>query len=356
MRASDGVFYGTASDGGALNQGTIYRITTNGSFTALYSLRNSTNGRAPTGLTQAADGNLYGMTWMGGTYGVGTIFKFGTNGVFKTLMSFNTTDGSYPYYRLLAGADGNLYGSTPVGGVNNNGTLFRCSTNGTLTTLVFFSQTNGAQPRGELVFGHDGNLYGTTAAGGTFGHGTIFKVTTNGVLTTLIHFDGTNAAHPAAGLVQTREGFFYGTTVYRGVNHEDYGTLFRMTTNGMLTTLIRFDGTNGTRPHSHLIQGNDGSIYGDFSDAEFQQGINGGTILRLNEQPTIASMVGNSSEATLTWHSFLNRTYRVEYKLSPVDSEWSILASPVLSQGNQTSYTVNTSETAQRCFRLVLLP
>ena len=44
------------------------------------------------------------------------------------------------------------------------------------------------------------------------GGGLVFQVTTNGVLTTLISFDGTNEAYPYGGLTLGSDGNFYGTT------------------------------------------------------------------------------------------------------------------------------------------------
>jgi uncharacterized repeat protein (TIGR03803 family) len=39
-----------------------------------------------------------------------------------------------------------------------------------------------------LIQASDGNFYGTTTYGGPHGGGTVFQVTTNGVLTTLVAF------------------------------------------------------------------------------------------------------------------------------------------------------------------------
>ena len=75
----------------------------------------------------------------------------------------------------------------------------------TLQTLCSFNGTNGANPNA-LTLGNDGNFYGTTWIGGSRtnlpylnGVGTVFKVTTNGTLTTLVSFNSTNGAAPYAG-------------------------------------------------------------------------------------------------------------------------------------------------------------
>jgi uncharacterized repeat protein (TIGR03803 family) len=55
--------------------------------------------------------------------------------------------------------------------------------------------------------------------GGTNGYGTVFKISTNGALTTLYSFTGGNdGAYPDAGLVQGSDGYFYGTTDGGGTN------------------------------------------------------------------------------------------------------------------------------------------
>ena len=62
--------------------------------------------------------------------------------------------------------------------------------------------------------GSDGNFYGTTSSSGTNGYGTVFKISANGALTSLYSFTGGNdGANPYAGLVQGSDGYFYGTTL-----------------------------------------------------------------------------------------------------------------------------------------------
>jgi uncharacterized repeat protein (TIGR03803 family) len=102
-----------------------------------------------------------------------------------------------------------------------------------------------------LVQGTNGNLYGTTSSGGASGYGTVFRITTNGTLTTLVSFDyNSNGADPYAGLVQGSDGNFYGTTEYGGAN--GMGIAFRMTSDGTFTNLFSFAGTDGASPQAVL--------------------------------------------------------------------------------------------------------
>jgi uncharacterized repeat protein (TIGR03803 family) len=231
IQGKDGSFYGTTAIGGTNFGGTAFQVMTNGALATLVSFYTSGNGGANpyAGLMQASDGSLYGTTYQGGTNGYGTIFKLTTNGTFTSLYSFTgTNDGGNPYAGLVQGPDGNFYGTTFFGGTNGYGTVFKFATNGTFTSLYSFTGTNdGANPYAGLVQGSDGNFYGTTFYGGTNGYGTVFEFATNGTFTSLYSFTGTNdGANPYAGLVQNVDGSFYGTTTYGGTN--GYGTVFRL--------------------------------------------------------------------------------------------------------------------------------
>jgi uncharacterized repeat protein (TIGR03803 family) len=112
---------------------------------------------------------------------------------------------------------------------------------GTLTTLYNFcsqsSCADGASPAAAVVQGNDGELYGTTSGGGSSGYGTVFKITEAGALTTFHNFCAhsgcTDGAAPAAELIQANDGNFYGTT---GGSY-GVGTIFKVTRRGTLTTL-----------------------------------------------------------------------------------------------------------------------
>jgi uncharacterized repeat protein (TIGR03803 family) len=287
-QGADGSFYGTTEYGGIYDDGTVFKITTNGTLTTLVSF-GYTNGASPqAALVQGADGNFYGTTVDGGTDSAGTVFRMTSNGTLTTLASFNyNVTGGYPSAGLVQGIDGSFYGTTASGGTNGHGTVFSMTTNGALTNLVSFDNTNGAQPNAALVQGADGNFYGTTAGGGTYGDGTVFSMTTNGTLTTLVSFDYTNGAQPQAALVQAADGSFYGTTEYGGA--DGYGTVFRMATNGTRTILVTFDySDNGAYPSAGLAQGADGSFHGTTSEG----GSNGdGTLFEVSSNGTLNTLL-----------------------------------------------------------------
>jgi uncharacterized repeat protein (TIGR03803 family) len=66
---------------------------------------------------------------------------------------------------------------------------FSAPTIPTFTSLLSFDEANGAYPgQTSLVQATDGNFYGTTGSGGATNYGTVFSVTSSGVLTTLYSF------------------------------------------------------------------------------------------------------------------------------------------------------------------------
>src|SRR5258708_714310 len=275
--SSNGSFYGTTYAGGAKGQGTIFRITSGGALTTLYSFcaqSNCADGVIPlAGLIQATDGNWYGTTFGGGNsacsgayYGCGTVFRMTPAGQFTTLYTFPSSGN--PAAGLIQSRDGNLYGTT-TGNPSNAGfsTIFKISLSGTFTTVYRFGYA--ADVYDGLVQGTDGNFYGTTAEGGNvtkcalYGCGTVFKMTPTGTLTTIYNFcsaaNCTDGAIPFSPLIQATDGNFYGMT-----NGDGYGpgTVFSISAGGALSTLQAFDGTNGAGSYCGFLQRTDGVLSG----------------------------------------------------------------------------------------------
>ena len=284
----DGNFYGTASEGGANSNGTVFQITPGGTLSVIYSfckLTSCTDGAQPSGaLIFGSDGNLYGTTAAGGADNEGTVFELTLGGTLTVLYSFcskaDCADGSQPIAALVQGTDGNFYGTTSAGGSSPGyGTVFQLIPNGTmstLNTLHSFRLTDGDYPGAPLIQATDGNFYGTTQAGGAGtvkkpkGQGTVFQITPGGMFTNLYTFCPGKAkcpfgAQPISGLVQGSDGNFYGTTATGGSYKNcayGCGTIFEVTSGGALTSLAKFNADNGDYPAGGLIQAADGTLYG----------------------------------------------------------------------------------------------
>jgi uncharacterized repeat protein (TIGR03803 family) len=260
IQASDGNFYGTST----ARQGSLFQLTAAGVITTLYTFSNGANGLGPeSNLIQASDGNLYGTTTAGGAYYNGTVFKMSLSGAFTLLASFPANPCQIYNSALLQASDGNFYGTT-TGGSSCAGTVYRITPAGALTTLYNFSGSDGALPQAALVQAPGGGLlYGTTVQGGASNAGTVFSISTAGVLKTLLSFTGTNGAWPDAPLVFGSDGNLYGTTSAGGANNA--GTVFRVTPAGVLTTLYAFSGASDGFTPNGLILGSDGNFYGTTS-------------------------------------------------------------------------------------------
>ncbi|HTA23753.1 MAG TPA: choice-of-anchor tandem repeat GloVer-containing protein [Terriglobales bacterium] len=268
---------------------------------------NLQNGAEPlaTVLVQGRDGNFYGTTYEGGmgdycalqSGGCGTVFKMTPEGKLTTLHNFcsqsGCPDGSQPYAGLVLTANGDFYGTTLQYGANQGGTVFRITQEGEFTTLYnFCSQpycTDGQAPRAPLVQASDGNLYGTTTGGGGgVDGGTVFRITRQGKLTTLLSFAGPDGFAPMGGLIQATDGNLYGTTIGGGTGacgrNGGCGTIFKITLKGELSTLYNFDEfLNGAYgPTAGLVEGTDGNFYG----TSYDQGGNEGAVFSITPAGT----------------------------------------------------------------------
>jgi uncharacterized repeat protein (TIGR03803 family) len=278
VEGSDGNFYGTTMGGGTggTGFGTVFKITPSGVLTTLHSFAKVDGSSPSAGLTKGSDGNFYGMTTFGGAMDDGTVFKITPSGTFTMLYSFSGSDGQFPFGTVIQGSDGNFYGTTIQGGATGPGTVFKLDTSGvmpTLMTLHSFAGSDGAQPYGGLIQGSDGNFYGMTTTGGpghdaNSGYGTVFMITSLGALTTIHSFEGSDGAVPMGELTHGSDGNFYGTTSQGGASFNPvtftngYGSVFKVTPAGTLTTIHSFAGSDGSLPYGGPIQANDGSFYG----------------------------------------------------------------------------------------------
>jgi uncharacterized repeat protein (TIGR03803 family) len=360
VEGRDGSFYGTTTAGGTSNSGTVFKLSTEGALTTLVSFV-GTNGAAPySSLVEGKDGYFYGTTAVGGTHSRGAAFQMTTNGALTNLFSFDA-QGFNIYAGLVQGLDGNFYGTAYQGGTNGAGTVYQLTTNGAFSALYCFTGDNdGANPYAGLMQTADGSFYGTTFWGGSNELGTVFKLATNGALVASVSFNGTNGAFPHAGLMQAADGNLYGTTESGGAYTNELGagcgTVFKLTTNGVLTTLFSFNGTNGLFPQAGLVQGSDGSFYGTTSSG----GASGnGTVFRLSLTPPAAplflTVTQTSGTIRMTWSATVDQQYQMLYKTNLNQASWSN-SGGVINATNTVMTTLDAvGSDRQRYYRVEML-
>jgi uncharacterized repeat protein (TIGR03803 family) len=269
--------------------GSVYRMTTSGGYTLLYSFCKegnpcATTGSQPSGgVTLGFDGNLWGTTEYGGPSTdaecgglCGTVFYITpTTEKWHLVYSFtNDGDGAFPIYPVLQGQDGNMYGVSEQPSDGRSGAFYKLTTKGKIKAAQPFPYSNGPDPNNLPAQGVDLNFYGTTAYGGSGtcegGCGVVYKATAAGSPTVLHNFtgwvsstvyDGSEPYHCV--LVQGPDGYLYGTT-YAGGEFKD-GTVFRILPSGDGYALLHsFPSATGDGefPYSGLTLGTDGNLYG----------------------------------------------------------------------------------------------
>jgi len=313
---SGNILYGTGNQGGMGANGTVFKVSRNGSgFGILHTfsassganLTNSDGANPQAGLILSGS-TLYGAAADGGTNGSGTLFRVNTDGTgFTNLHTFNFSDsgGAVPGNMILSG--NTLYGAASDGGSNGSGALFSININGAgFTNIYSFTATSSSTPYtngdgaypASLILSSN-TLFGTANSGGGSGNGTVFRLNTDGTgFTNLYSFTAGNnnsnyylsytnndGTRPVAVVLSGNT--MYGVAEYGGPN--GCGTLFALNTDGSsftnLHTFAAFaensanylTNLDGFQPVGIFLSGN--TLYG----ATEYGGPNGsGTVFALN--------------------------------------------------------------------------
>ena len=272
VQGPDGTLYGTTYEGEGNVRGTVFKLQPDGSgFRVLKWFTNRAEGANPhAGLTLLGS-VLYGTTTQGGNSNAGTVFKMSTDGAGYTVLKHcNVPDGAYPYGNLILSGN-TLYGTTSGGGSSNYGTIFKMNIDGTGHTRLknFRGVGDGWEPRAGLTLS-DGILYGTTYGG----YGLVFKIDTNGGGFAALAQPGSSRA----GLVLSGNTL-YGTT-WGAIDLN--GTVFKVNIDGTGYTVLKH-GTflEGRRPHGNLIlSGN--TVYGTMFSGGGDDWNDGGAVFQMN--------------------------------------------------------------------------
>jgi uncharacterized repeat protein (TIGR03803 family) len=279
IEASNGLLYGSTSEGGISNQGTIFRLGRDGSgYQVLHKFTGTAGaaGQRIGGLTEGSNGFLYGTTRYGGNSKKGTVFRIQPDGgSYQDIHHFTGTHagGAGPVARVIEGPEGKLYGSTfgatIEGTVTNQGTLFSLNSDGTGHTVLrkFTGQGgDGGNPYAELTVGEDGRLYGTTVFGGDTKQGVLFRIRPDGSDYLRLHSFQTaegGGTTPYGPVLETAPGTLHGMTSAGGTN--GVGLVYTLQTDGSGYRALRSfigDTADGGVPYGGLVRGADGAMYG----------------------------------------------------------------------------------------------
>jgi uncharacterized repeat protein (TIGR03803 family) len=184
--------YGVTEGGGKYDAGVAYELIPNGSGgwtqSILHSFGEGSDGIYPYAEVLALDvrGNLYGTTSAGGALQAGTVFKLSQNAAGSwgevVLYSFDGAVAGNPYSGVIIDGKANLYGTCANGnGETTVGAVFELSPQPdgkwNNRNLLMFTRENGEFPESPVVRDAYGNLYGTTLLGGTSNNGVVYEVT-----------------------------------------------------------------------------------------------------------------------------------------------------------------------------------
>jgi len=290
-----GALYGTTQQGGPENDGTVFALTPPPTFcrsltcywneTILHTFTGAPDGFNPWGETLVFDaaGNIYGTTTNGGVHDAGTVFELSPSGSGYTesiIHNFagSPNDGANPEAGVVLDAAGNLYGTTGDGGTGRGcdygcGTAFQLTPSGGSwqeNVLVNFDFglaefAGGIYPYSPLVLDASGNLYGTTIYSGNITlNGIVFKLApSDGGFTPSLSFAFPSSCQPYGGVIMDSEGNFFGQCVYGGAS--GIGWVFELSNCSQHCTVVDlhdFTGYDGGMPSSPVTLDANGNLYG----------------------------------------------------------------------------------------------
>jgi uncharacterized repeat protein (TIGR03803 family) len=239
-------------------------------------------------------GNLYGTTWAGGAVELGTVYELSPNGsggwneavLYSFCAAPNCTDGARPSGPLVFDSAGNLYGTAAWGGNNacadtaGCGLIFELSPAGagwTETVLYTFCPdgtcAGGANPETGVIFDRAGNLWGITSSGSGDGNAVVFELSPSakGWTNQTIYQAG---ASFSVGLTMDSAGNIFGL---------GFDAVFELSPNGTggwnPTTIYNFTSAAVGPPAGAFVADKTGNLYGAASGGGANQV---GTVYRLS--------------------------------------------------------------------------
>lgn len=269
----NGFLYGATSgggrDSGVRGCGVVFKMTKTGAETVLWTFQGSPNdGCGPEGeLIMDLQGNLYGTTHAGGMAGEGTIFKVTPEGTETVLYHF--VGGLFNVGGTIAldQTHNLLYGiafqeQPDLSFLPSILRLDLSNLDANPSWYTFGVRPNGSQmgPAADLTVDGTGNLCGATVNGGTLGFGSVFEIPFGRTYKDIYSFQNQeDGVGPNSGVV-LHKGNLYGFTGC-GPTGTAAPVVYKMTKKGVLTLLYTFP-IFSDQPFGELQFDTAGNIYG----------------------------------------------------------------------------------------------
>jgi len=158
---------------------------------------------------------------------------------------------------------------------------------------------------------------------------------------------------PAPGVLTTDVGPYGAGLTATALTAPAHGTLTLNTNGGFLYT----PAANYTGPDAFIYQASDGTHV--LGNAWVSISVTTTPLAMLapaTPPPPVLSVTFSQNTAVITWSAVPDRTYRLEYKNSLSDTEWTTIAPDTTASDSTASATDKNPDASQRYYRVVLLP
>lgn len=272
----NGVLYGVTESGGDGDSGVLFSISPDGNdYTILHHFGVVVDdGETPTGWLSVNNGLLYGSTSQGGTNNFGTIFSYDLAGSsYSSVYSFPAVAQQYAPVGSAVILNDKIYGVTEYG--QNTGSIFSVDLDGSNFSILHAfagGVDDGRGPKSGLTL-DNGVLYGATSLGGQNDVGVLFSINPDGSdYTVLHHFES-----PVTASRRNFQPLVISNSIIYGSYHYDEGAvesmIFSIQTDGSNFTILKeFTGSDGLTPAGALLV-NNSTIYGSLpADGDYGSG------------------------------------------------------------------------------------
>ena len=229
--------------------GFIFRIKPDGSeFQRIVEFDNAVQkGTSPLWLEETSNGAVFGNA-LGGSNGSGLFYKIKNDATGFTKIADMPQEVELNPGMFISASDGNLYGCTTY-----NSYLYKITESGSFTKIFTFPINEVGEVPMKIIELNGGNLGIITRDHGTLGYGSIFTVEKAGTGYSKIFNMETSRGTSPSNMLQTMDGWMYVAAQMGG--SFDKGVIYKVRGDGSsYTKVYEFNGADGDIPNSLVFK------------------------------------------------------------------------------------------------------